>query len=147
MLGVACVVFVALFAGIAFATATSGRIWRGSPGNSYNVCAEAVIRDTADNVAYIIAQDLGSGCWSDNNSRPSGWLGTKAIGLRDGGYCGTTGWYYNSSSTWMFGVGSHLCSNPGGVQEFYTKADTRAWNSSTTSYVDYLQITSPSQNY
>ena len=139
--------FTAVTIGVAHASAGSGRIYRGSPNGTYNVCAQAWIYDTADNVAETISQDWNTGCWNDNDSQSSGWLGAKALGYRDGGYCGSTGWYYNSVSTWKFAVGAYLCSNPSGTQVFKTKADSRAWDDGENDYDDYLQVQSPNQNY
>jgi len=131
----------------ALATATSGRSYRGSPGNNYNLCAEAeIVTPNMDNNAWTISQDYNTGCWNDNYSAPSGWLGAYAMGYRDGAYCGTTGFYYNSVSTYRFGVGSVLCSNPSGTQAFKTGADSKGWNPSTLSYVNYTAVQSPNQN-
>jgi len=105
-------------------------------------CQEAVIASVADNRAYTTS--WYTGCITAKNSS-SGYLGVRAAGYRDGYFCNVTSWYYNSSTTWSFGVGTELCSNPPGTQSFYTQADSRYWNGS--SYTNFTETNSPSQNY
>jgi hypothetical protein len=99
------VVLVAL-GGVAVATATSGKQFRGTVAAGKDVCAESVIRDTADNLAWTSTWNYTS-CTSAVMSL-SGHLGAAALGYRDGGYCGWTGWVYNSGSTPAFGKGDTL---------------------------------------
>lgn len=136
------VVILTLAVGPALATASSGRIYKGTV-NGYRVCTESVIRDVADNVAYTSTWDFTS-C---NTPRPipAGWIGAAAVGYRDGSYCGSTGMLYSSVYTYQFGVGSHLCSNPGGYQSFHTVASSQIWNGQF--YVQFTIVTSPSQSY
>ena len=131
----------------AFATASSARIDKGThPSNGFNFCGRSEIRDVADNVAHTYTL-IGSSCYSSGANSQSGWLGSKANGYRDGAYCGTTGYAYNSGQAWYFAVGSHLCSNPSGNQNFHTISHHRAWNVLTESYKYMGSITSPSQTY
>lgn len=147
----------ALFAGIAviaissvaLATATSGYVYKLSvnvPSYGWtDGCIKSTIADVADNKAYTRTAVNFNKCGSPVQSLPSGYLGARADGYRDGAYCGTTDYYYNSSSTYVFGVGSHLCSNPSGTQTFYTQARGRLWNGSGYSYLG--SQASPNQNY
>lgn len=126
-------------------SATSGKIYRGTVPYSKKICAEAVIRDTADNLSWTTVWT--SSLCTNSTTVPSGYLGTMALGYKDGSYCDNTGWIYNSVTSSLIGVSSGLCSNPAGTQEFYTKADSRAWDTGIGGYRDYLRVTSPSQNY
>lgn len=133
------------FASIALATATSGRMYKGEnpiqPPN--DICGEAIIRDVADNVGNTFSSSNGT-CWSPVLTNP-GVLGVRVHGYRDGVYCGSAGYVYNSSITSGIGVGSKLCSNPSGFQNFHSVSLHRVWNGS--SYTSLGTVTSPSQTY
>lgn len=136
--------FVVTMAGIALGTASSSTISVGSVyGGGKGVCSESVIADVADNKAYTSTYSTSYCAYALSSS--SGHLGANALGYRDGAYCGSTGFLYNGSATWKFGVGSTLCSNPSGYQTFKTKADSRVWDGA--SYKDFLMVTSPNQTY
>ncbi len=141
-------IIMALAATAAYATATSGRQNLGQhPSNGFLLCGEAVIRDVADNVAYSMTVFPLNSCWNSGANSQSGWLGARADGFREGAYCSTTGYAYNSGQTWLFGVGSVLCSNPVGLQAFHTKSYHRAWDVTTSQYVYMGTATSPNQSY
>jgi hypothetical protein len=143
-LAVACLATVLL--ATAALAATSGRVYRSSPDSVYSACSRADIVATADNKAYTSSFTTLGAC-AGTYSAAAGWLGARAFGFRDGNYCGSTSWHYNSGSTWEFGVGAKLCSNPAGSQSFHTTADSRAWKPYSLSYADHAWVTSPSQNY
>ncbi len=126
----------------ALATATSGRVYKGNVAGT-RVCTEAVIADVADNKGYTTT--WSSTC-SSTNSKPPGYLGVRIRGVRDGGLCSSwTGWAVNASTTWSMGIGGHLCTNPGGTQEFQTYAESKLWYS--LGYIYFTQAVSPAQNY
>jgi hypothetical protein len=139
------ITMVAVFAALtvpALATASSGRIYKGTNGG-VATCTEAVIRDVADNAGYTTTWDYTS-C-TTAHALSAGWLGAYASGYRDGAYCANTGWAYSSTLTHSFGVGAHLCSNPAGSQAFNTIAISKKWTG--TGYLTYSSTASPSQNY
>ncbi len=126
----------------ALATATSGRVYKSNVAGT-RVCTEAVIADTADNKGYTTTW---SATCTSTNSKPSGYLGIRIRGVRDGGlWSSWTSWAVNSSTTWSMGVGGKLCSNPSGTQEFQTEAESKFWYSS--GYIHFTKTVSPAQNY
>jgi hypothetical protein len=79
----------------------------------------------------------------------SGWLGVGADGFRNGSYCGTTGTFYNNVTYPAWSVGSKLCTNPAGNQNFNTLAYGAVWTyiSPNWKYVGVGTVSSPSQTY
>lgn len=143
-------VFSLLPASSANASAYSTWKWYVSTpvaGRWHDGCLQGQIVDTADNRSYTESLTYTYGCSGSYSSVPSGYLGANAYGYRDGTFCGSTGWYYSAVSTSLFGVGSHLCSNPAGVQTFFTNAYARHWDESGGLYVQGGPWASPSQNY
>ena len=130
---------------IALATATSGRIYKGEnpilPPN--DICGEAIIRDVADNVGNTFSS-ANNTCWSSVLTNP-GTLGVRVQGYRNGAFCGSAGYVYNGSITSGIGVGSKLCSNPSGLQNFHSVSLHRVWNGSSYNYLG--SVTSPNQTY
>lgn len=140
-------VLLGLTAGVVYATAWStwGFVMRvNSPGYGYsNACARAGIVDVADNKSQVRVYSDGQSCGVTKNL-PSGYIAAKADGYRNGAYCSTTGWYFNSVTAAYFAVGQVICSNPAGTQTFNTVGWGGLWNGS--SYPANSR-TSPSQNY
>lgn len=148
VLATASALLMTLIVSVASAgTATSGRVNRGDNAH-YEVCGEAtIVSPSMSNNAYTIAQDKNSGCWNDNYGVEPGWIGANAYGYRSGTYCGSTGWAYNNSDgAWMIGVGAVKCSNPSGLQTFYTQADFEAWDPSYGLYEEFSTLWSPNQS-
>jgi hypothetical protein len=133
----------------ASATASSGYVYgitTGPYGGVYvDTCVRADIVDVAGNNAYVHSAYNANRCGSPVYFMPSGYLGAVAYGYRSGSYCGNTGWYYNGSATYEFGVGTALCSNPAGSQSFRTVAYGTVWTGS--GYSSLISTTSPNQNY
>jgi hypothetical protein len=135
--------------GLALATASSAWIKHathdlpGYPGTTH--CTQATIEDVATNMSHVRAHN-GSLCTSPLRVLPTGWLGVRAHGLRDGTYCGDTSWWSSNRADSAWWVKQQLCSNPAGTQEFWTVADTRMFDGSS-GYFTHLNIESPSQNY
>jgi hypothetical protein len=144
------------FEGVALATATSGDVYKlttGPYGSTYvDNCLKATITTGADNIAdiYSFSDKEPSRCdGSYAYSMPGGYLGIDASGYKNGAYCGSTGYYYNSGPTSGIGVGSKICSNPFGLQTFYTVATGEVWDYYYT-YWHYAYtgtVASPNQNY
>lgn len=133
---------ILLGVGPALATATSGRIYRGTVGG-HAICTEAIIRDVADNVANTTSWHY-TNCYTPY-SAPAGHIGVLAAGYRNGSLCDGTDWWYNSVPASGWGVGSVLCSNPPGMQVFMTGGWSKYWNG--TGYTWLNPIYSPNQNY
>jgi len=74
----------------------------------------------------------------------AGWIGIRLTGYRDGVQCGATGWLYTTSISDLKYYSTNLCSNPSGVQEFYTRVDGRVYNGD--SYSQVPSVYSPAQN-
>lgn len=132
----------------AFSPQVNRIIWTptGEPETDY--CARSGIVTTARNYAQVLAYVNGGGahdCAGTVNSLPSGWIGTRAGGYRDGGWCGVSGWHYSSqaASNWQLWI--TMCSNPSGIQEFKTRGDITIYTGS--GYVSNTGPTSPAQNY
>lgn len=147
------VAFLLGVAGPAAASATSGYIYKlttgpYSGGTYARNCIKADINDVADNVGNHKTVTTTS-CSSSAYVLPAGYISARAAGYRDGAYCGSTGYAYNSGPTSAIGVGSHLCSNPSGTQIFRTVADGQTWTiiSGTWQYAYVPSVTSPNQNY
>jgi len=93
------------FEGVALATATSGDVYKlttGPYGSTYvDNCLKATITTGADNIAdiYSFSDKEPSRCdGSYAYSMPGGYLGIDASGYKNGAYCGSTGYYYNSGA-------------------------------------------------
>jgi len=84
-------------------------------------------------------------CSEANRTLPSGYIGAKVAGYRDGLYCGESAWYYSNVATSGWALTATECSNPAGTQAFNTQGFGRFWTGTT--YTGFLTVTSPSQNY
>lgn len=112
-----------------------------------NFCGEAALLATANFRSLALSNTYNNPCSLTSNtwSSPAGYLGVNAYGEFNGSYCGQTGWAYNASSTYNFGVGEVMCSGKGcGV--FTTAAGQAFWNYYADEYYGGYE-TSPSQNY
>ncbi len=114
----------------------------GYPGTTH--CSQAGIEDVAINVSHVRA--YSSSTCSTTRVLPSGWLGVRAHGQRDGVYCASTSWFYSNRADYYWWVKSQLCSNPAGTQEFRTLADTRMYDGAGW-YFTHSIGPSPAQNY
>jgi hypothetical protein len=72
-----------------------------------NFCGEAALLATANFRSWALSNTYNNPCSLTSNtwSSPAGYLGVNAYGEFNGSYCGQTGWAYNASSTYNFGVG------------------------------------------
>jgi hypothetical protein len=146
---------VFLFPHAAFATATSGEVYDHSVdlGSStwVDACGEAIIADTIDNQAYIYAYDSSaSRCSGTAHYVASGILGVDAEGFVDGTFCGATGYYYNNTSAYGWGVGAQLCYLHINTHAYNTAMFGKIWSTIdeySWSYDFVGEIDSPSQNY
>ncbi len=113
---------VTAFASVYSAYFYAAKLW--PPGYSppaASACIQSGMVDTAQD--YSQAQERG---WVDQSCRgsphyvPSGYLGTRVSGYRDGAYCGTSQYYYNTQTAFGWQLWISLCSNPSGTQSFYS---------------------------
>ncbi len=93
----------------------------GEPNTDY--CGRSGVYHTALHYAQVLAYANGGGpndCIGTVNQVPSGWIGMRAQGIRDGASCGYSGYWYNDypASNWQAWV--NICSNPAGSQNFRT---------------------------
>ena len=141
-----------MFAAAAYATASTkqslGTMWDGK-----KLCGESVIADVADNKAYT-SHHTNTPCNSSTaSSVAAGWLAAATNGYidpeRDGTYnsCGSTGQYVSGVATWRFGVGAHLCSNPGGAQNFRTLSQSWFYRPACSCLEQKGGFYSPPQTY
>lgn len=139
----------------AYATATSGITFKGNPllanGQTIDGCAEAVIADVVDFKSFIYSYaPVGAYC-SSRQSVPAGYLGTWLTSWKNGQYCGVSETVYNSVTASGWGVGGYFCSNPAGVQGFYTRANSLYYAGPSwpynNGYALYPSTYSPSQSY
>lgn len=97
--------------------------------------------------AWGYERALDSGC-SSSHTRPAGYYGTFATLLRDSGtVCGTTGWYYNTSTvTYTYvGYADSVCDNP---DNYRARSKGREWDSDSDTYhTDAYYIYSPYWSY
>ena len=83
---------------------------------------------------------------ASNLTLPSGYLGARAQGYRDGQYCGQSSWSYSNVAAWGWQVWVWACSNPSGLQEFYTRANGKLWVNNSQYDTTGWQL-SPIQQY
>jgi len=151
LLSLILVAFVFL-ASAAYAAASSGNTYKAtafSPGSSSytRICIEAEVDTVPGN--YSTTRAYYNYPCSSSRTMSTGYLGTKAWGYRDGSYCGSSGYYYNSSSATGYGIGMVLCSDPAGTQAFHTTALGRIWETwgpDPDKYYYVGSVVSPSQN-
>lgn len=104
----------------------SSKTWYPSSGDCHkNIAAIADVRD-AKSYQYAYNSDCATG-----HNHSAGYMGVKADLYKNGAYCGSTGWYYNSSSAQFIGVGQVLCSGSG---SFFTRSRNAALVSGTWKY-------------
>src|SRR5690606_35593870 len=120
--------------------ASSGIVFRinvGTPnGQTTALCAKAET-DGSTNPPLNISDSYSyttSSC-TTRRTLNTGWLGVRLLAIRDGGICGTSAWYNTTSSGSRIGHGGSYCSNPAGIQEFWTYTDSRMWRQSSSSYI------------
>src|SRR3546814_16204685 len=105
-IAIACTLLLAT-PSTAFADASTGMSYRGPqsvPGVGLTyVCEQSTIADVADNRAWTrtAVADGDFGC-TPGQTVNSGYLGVQASGFRNGGYCGTTGYYYSNLATYQW---------------------------------------------
>ena len=113
---------------LAYASAYSAWSYRTAVGAYYG-CAQAPIVDVADHRAYS-GRTTYSSCTLFVHSSP-GYLGAQAFGYKDGAFCASTSFPVNAVTTTTFGIGSNgLCSNPAGLQNFWTCAKSKFYDGS-----------------
>lgn len=144
LFGVLAVVLL-LAPAMAHASAFSSWSYRNSVGGTSNGCARAAIVDTTDHRAYA-GRASSSACTSFVSSSP-GYLGAQAWGYRSGMFCASTTFPVNGTTATTFAIGNNgLCSNPAGLQNFYTCAQTRFYSGSGY-YTGPFGPCSPEQSY
>lgn len=87
---------------------------------------------------------VSGSCSGGNQGVPAGYLGSYVEGYRDGTYCGNTSVYYSTTFTSAWQLWANLCSNPSGVQTFYSAGGSFGWDGSK--YISGY-VWSPAQNY
>lgn len=121
------------------------------------LCVQAGEVDTNRNYGQVWSRyyNGGNNCSGGAQTVGTSVLGISVDGYRDGAYCGSSGWYYNSQSAWGWQLWITLCANPAGVQAFTTAAyckgyqgyptgnwwDPQDWQACGSS------VMSPAQNY
>jgi hypothetical protein len=122
-------------AAIASATASSGMVYDSTLGYQTYLaaypCREAVIADVADNKGY--ARTATSTTCGTGKVVSAGFLGVHISAFRDGSFC-TFAEQTSASATDTYGLGGHLCSDPAGLQAFYTYAYGLFWNGGGYNY-------------
>jgi hypothetical protein len=107
------------------------------------MCDQSGILDTAVNYNQALSKTT-TGC-SYIKDLPAGYLGSEVGGWRDGSFCGFSGVYYSTSTTSAWQLWATMCSNPSGLQEYWTIGWAYGWNGSD--YYMSAGLTSPHQNY
>lgn len=127
--------------------ATSGLVYRSTVDGS-RVCIQAWVNTNGTpivmNGGEVRTYDTSGGLCDGSRNRAAGWIGIRLTGYRDGVACASTPWLYTSSTTSVMSYQTNLCSDPSGVQEFYTRVDGRVYNG--TGYTSIPAVYSPSQN-
>lgn len=110
-----------------------GSFYAGSEGTVYPQNGSTVDGDTYTSVAHWSHVRAGhdSGCSSFESVGPN-WMRASAAAYKDGGYCGGSGWKYNPSTATGHSA-LYFCSDPAGVQEFYTLSLVSFWSGSSYS--------------
>ncbi len=146
-------VFTSLFAliGPATASANSGYIYQGTlteHSGNVNFCGEASIVDVGQNKSWALANTYNNPCslTSDTWGAPAGYMGVDAYGFFNGGLCGDTGYAYNSSTEYNFGVGGDECGDLG-CGTYATDAAQQWWSYYDDAYELGGGETSPNQSY
>jgi|ERR1039458_5550423 hypothetical protein len=111
-------------------------------------CGQTVIHDIADNRSWELTNTDPNGCDLHSNTwgAPIGYMGVNADGYFKGSYCGSTGYYYNQTSTYNFGVGGVECSGDG-CGTYYTIASGTLYQYYAGSYGADWSEKSPNQTY
>lgn len=95
--------------------------------NSVYVCGRAGTVDVADHKAFVSKSSSSTGC--NFISATAGTIGAQALGYKDGQFCAQTSFPVNNSTVTSYGVGNNqLCSNPAGLQNFFTCSKTKVKN-------------------
>lgn len=156
LFAVAFAIAILAFSLPASATASSGILFLGNPvlanGQIIDGCAEAIMADVADSKAFNYAYaPVGAYCSSPQDVLPAGYLGVQVLGYRNGQFCGATALAYSPVPTSGFGIGALLCSNPSGLQSFYSRGYVQYYAGPSypyeNGYVTYPGFNSPSQSY
>jgi len=122
------------------------------PGYSHSMlCDQSGIVDTARNYNQAVSKyyTVAGYCGPTNITLPSGYLGTQVSGYRDDGsggvYCGISSIYYSTVATSAWQLWITLCSNPSGLQAFYSVGYPYGFDGA--GYVSGRGTTSPRQSY
>jgi hypothetical protein len=90
----------------------------------------------------------GGGCGGTPANMGAGWLGARAVGWRDGYWCGDTGWSYSTVAISYWAVAGNLCVNPSGVQCFQTDGHIRAYGQYLNGSWGYIYLgTGPARTH
>lgn len=107
------------------------------------LCGQAGIVDVATNYNQGLTKQAG-GC-ATSQVVGAGLLGSEVAGYRNGAYCGDTGIYWSTVATAAWQLWSRVCSNPAGLQTFYTYG--RSWAIQSGGGVVGGYVYSPGQQY
>ena len=102
----------------ASADAFSGWVYRATtgpyfPGWNSDDCLQGVQRSFGAAESDTLSTVSPGRCSGQLANMQSGWQGTNAYGYKNGSYCGSTGWGFNSATTYESGVGARLCFGSG----------------------------------
>jgi len=141
-------------AGTAHAIANSGWVWWGD-GNTPEGCRGgwlwAEISTITANGGIVYPWNYGQvefrQCVPGGapSSVAAGFIGASVDGFRNGGYCGTSGYKYNSSRASRVTNSVIACSNPSGLQGYHTLVGGLMWGGN--GYWFFGPQGSPSQSY
>lgn len=127
----------------AYSPVTSRFTWIPPGYTSTAMCDQSGILDTAVNYNQALSRTTTACSYIKN--LPAGYLGSEVGGWRDGSFCGVSGVYYSTSTTSGWQLWATMCSDPSGLQEFWTTGWAYGWNGSD--YNLSAGLTSPHQNY
>jgi hypothetical protein len=136
----------AVVAATAYSSLVAKANWYPPGYGQSTLCDQSGIVDTARNYNQAVSKYYTNGtCGPTNITLPSGYLGTQVSGYRGGVFCGVSSIYYSTVATSAWQLWITLCSNPSGLQAFYSVGWPFGFNGS--GYTSGGGTTSPSQNY
>jgi hypothetical protein len=113
---------------------TTGEYW---PGWYADDCLESAINPEfysngtlAQEINYSFTESFVSGnhCLGPEANMQTNWQGVDAQGWKNGSFCGQTGWAFNPSAGYFFGVAGNECAIGSGQNEYWTIAYGEWWD-------------------
>ena len=112
-----------------------------------SVCGQSGIVDVATNYMQTVIKHYASNsCAGSSYTVPSGWIGSKVNGYKDGTICGQSSIHYSTVNTSAWQLWQAACSNPPGVQTWKTHGYGYYLHAGST-YYQIGPIISPNQPY